>query len=55
MVSIISVSPVDVYDDFVESIMGIIVHEHLIVSMFDDAYYSFADQGIIKRISDEIG
>ncbi len=36
-------------------IMGIIVHEHLIISMFDDAYYSFADNGIIKRISDEIG
>jgi len=35
-------------------IMGIVVHEHLIVSMFDDAYYSFADAGIIKRISDEI-
>ena len=35
-------------------IMGIIVHEHLIISMFDDAYYSFADNGIIKRISDEI-
>ena len=36
-------------------IIGIIVHEHLIISMFDDQYYSFADQGIIKRISDEIG
>ena len=36
-------------------IMGIIVHEHLIISMFDDQYFSFADQGIIKRISDEIG
>ena len=36
-------------------IMGIIVHEHLIISMFDDTYYSFADNGIIKRISDEIG
>ena len=36
-------------------IMGIIVHEHLIISMFDDAYYSFADNGIIKRISDETG
>ena len=35
-------------------IMGIVVHEHLIISMFDDAYYSFADQGIIKRIADEI-
>ena len=35
-------------------IMGIVVHEHLIVSMFDDRYYSFADNGIIKRISDEI-
>jgi len=36
-------------------IMGIVVHEHLIISMFDDQYFSFADQGIIKRISDEIG
>ncbi len=36
------------------TIMGIIVHEHLIVSMFDDAYFSFADQGLIKRISDGI-
>ena len=36
-------------------IMGIVVHEHLIISMFDDTYYSFADHGIIKRISDEIG
>ncbi len=35
-------------------IMGICVHEHLIISMFDDRYYSFADNGIIKRISDEI-
>ena len=35
-------------------IMGIVVHEHLIVSMFDDRYYSFADNGIIKKISDEI-
>jgi DNA repair protein RadC len=36
-------------------IMGIVVHEHLIISIFDDRYYSFADNGIIKRISDEIG
>ena len=36
-------------------IMGIVVHEHLIISMFDEQYYSFADTGIIKRISDEIG
>jgi len=35
-------------------IMGILVHEHLIVSMFDDAYFSFADQGLIKKISDQI-
>jgi DNA repair protein RadC len=36
-------------------IIGIQVHEHIIVSMHDDRYYSFADQGIIKRIYDEIG
>ena len=35
-------------------IMGITVHEHLIVSMFDDSYYSFADQGIIKSMYDKI-
>ena len=35
-------------------IIGITVHEHLIVSMFDDRYYSFADQGIIKRIYDKM-
>ena len=35
-------------------IMGIQVHEHLIISMQDDSYYSFADHGIIKRIYDEM-
>jgi len=30
-------------------IMGIQVHEHLIISMHDDSYYSFADHGIIKK------
>lgn len=37
------------------NIIGIQVHEHLIISMQDDRYYSFADNGIIKRIYDEIG
>ena len=36
-------------------IVGIQVHEHLIISMHDDGYYSFADNGIIKRIYDKIG
>ena len=36
-------------------IVGIQVHEHLIISMHDDGYYSFADHGIIKRIYDQIG
>ena len=35
-------------------IIGVTVHEHLIVSMFDDRYYSFADQGIIKSMYDKI-
>jgi DNA repair protein RadC len=35
-------------------IMGIQVHEHLIISMQDDTYYSFADSGLIKRMYDEI-
>ena len=36
-------------------IMGIQVHEHLIISMYDDTYFSFADHGILKKIYDEIG
>jgi DNA repair protein RadC len=34
--------------------MGIQVHEHLIISMDDNDYYSFADQGIISSIYAEI-
>jgi len=37
------------------NIIGIQVHEHLIISIQDDRYYSFADNGIIKRIYDSIG
>jgi DNA repair protein RadC len=33
-------------------LVGIQVHEHMIISMFGDRYYSFADEGIIKRIYD---
>ena len=36
-------------------VLGIAVHEHIIISMDDDRYYSFADNGIIKRFYDEIG
>jgi DNA repair protein RadC len=36
-------------------IIGIKVHEHLIISMWEERYFSFADAGIIKRIYDEIG
>ena len=36
-------------------IIGIHVHEHLIINMENDRYYSFADQGIIKQIYAEIG
>ena len=35
-------------------LVGIQVHEHIIISMFDDRYYSFADNGIIKQIYDQI-
>jgi len=35
-------------------IIGIQVHEHLIISMSSDRYYSFADNGIIKKMQDEI-
>ena len=36
-------------------IVGIQVHEHLIINMEDDRYYSYADQGIISRMYSEIG
>ena len=36
-------------------IIGIKVHEHLIISMWDERYFSFADAGIIQKIYDEIG
>ena len=36
-------------------IIGIKVHEHLIISMWGQRYFSFADAGIIQRIYDEIG
>jgi DNA repair protein RadC len=35
-------------------LLGITVHEHIIITMDDNHYYSFADQGIIKRFYDEI-
>jgi len=35
-------------------IIGIQVHEHIIINMENDRYYSLADQGIIKNIYDEI-
>lgn len=35
-------------------VIGIAVHEHIIISMDDARYYSFADNGIIKRFYDEI-
>jgi DNA repair protein RadC len=35
-------------------IVGIQVHEHLIINMDDDRYYSFADQGIIARMYAEL-
>jgi DNA repair protein RadC len=36
-------------------IIGIKVHEHLIISMWGERYFSFADAGIIQRIYNEIG
>jgi DNA repair protein RadC len=36
-------------------VIDIAVHEHIIISMDDDRYYSFADNGIIKKFYDEIG
>ena len=35
-------------------IIGIQVHEHLIINLEDHRFFSFADEGIIKRIYDEI-
>ena len=35
-------------------ILGIKVHEHLIISMWGERYFSFADAGIIKKIYDAI-
>jgi DNA repair protein RadC len=35
-------------------IVGIQVHEHLIISMEDDRYYSFADHGVISRMYAEL-
>ena len=37
------------------AVIGIEIHEHLIVSMEDDRYYSFADHGLIKKIYDAVG
>jgi DNA repair protein RadC len=34
--------------------VGIVVHDHVIVSMLDDRYYSFADKDLIKQFYDEI-
>jgi DNA repair protein RadC len=35
-------------------IMGIAIHEHLIISMEDDGYYSFAEHGYIQEAYDSI-
>ena len=36
-------------------IMGITIHEHLIISMYDNSYYSFADNGLIQQAYNEAG
>jgi DNA repair protein RadC len=35
-------------------IMSITVHEHLIINMENDDYYSFADHGLIRKIYSEL-
>jgi len=35
--------------------VGITVHDHLIISMENDSYFSFADQGLIAKFRSEIG
>jgi len=35
-------------------IIGIQVHEHLIINMEDNRFFSFADEGYIKRFYDDI-
>jgi DNA repair protein RadC len=35
-------------------IVGITVHEHLVINMHNDQYYSFAEQGFIQRIYRQI-
>jgi DNA repair protein RadC len=35
-------------------IIGIQVHEHLIINMENERFFSFADEGIIKKIYDDI-
>ena len=36
-------------------IMGITIHEHLIISIYDNSYYSFADNGLIQQAYQEAG
>jgi len=50
-----SVADIAVTKTLVEAcrLLGIQVHEHLIVSMFDERYYSFADHGLIKQFYDQ--
>ena len=31
-------------------IMGITVHEHLVISMYDDRFYSFSEKGLIQQM-----
>jgi len=35
-------------------LIGLTVHEHIVVSMHDERYFSFADNGIIKSIYDSL-
>jgi len=35
-------------------IIGIQIHEHLIINMENERYFSFADEGIIRRFYDDI-
>jgi len=36
-------------------VMCVAVHEHIIISMYNDSYYSFADSGLISQAYQEAG
>ena len=58
-ISSAQVSPREVFKPVIlanaAAVIGIQIHEHLIVSMTDHQYYSFSDNGIIRNICQTIG